>query len=283
MSAAALTLVLLSGFVHAIWNVFAKRSGHKAVFLWWCQWAAIAVFLPFALRELSTLQPVSPTGWLLAAASVALHGVYVLLLAKTYTAGDLSQAYPIMRGTSPLLVPLLGVLLLQERLPWTGWCGVALIVGGIALTGDWRALFLGRRSAANRTLPLALAVGVMIAGYTVVDKIALAHLPAITLNSFSNVGNLLALSTIALRSGAMAKEWRLHWRTIVLGGLLAPGGYVLFLKALELAPVSHLAPMREIGTVFGALLGIFWLKESRGASRIAASAFITAGIVLLAW
>lgn len=283
MSAAALALVLLSGFVHAVWNVFAKRSGNKAVFLWWCQWAAIAVFFPFAMRELATLEPVSPQGWLLAAASMALHGVYVLLLAKTYTAGDLSQAYPIMRGTSPLLVPLLGVALLQERLPWTGWCGVALIVGGILLTGDWRAIKGAPRKAANRTLPLAMAVGVMIAGYTVVDKLALGHLPAVTLNWASNVGNLLALSAIALRSGVMAKEWRLNWPTIVLGGLLAPGGYVLFLKALELAPVSHLAPMREIGTVFGALLGIFWLKEKRGPSRIAASALITCGIVLLAW
>ncbi|MBO9599301.1 MAG: EamA family transporter, partial [Cohnella sp.] len=63
---------------------------------------------------------------------------------------------------------------------------------------------------------------------------------------------------------------------------LSPGGYILFLKALETLPVSQLAPMREIGTVFGTLMGIFMLREPQGKRRLWASVLITAGIVLLA-
>jgi uncharacterized membrane protein len=52
--------------------------------------------------------------------------------------------------------------------------------------------------------------------------------------------------------------------------------------ALEIMPVSQLAPMREIGTVFGTILGIFLLKEPQGLSRISAAVLITLGIILLA-
>jgi drug/metabolite transporter (DMT)-like permease len=128
----------------------------------------------------------------------------------------------------------------------------------------------------------AIAVGIMITGYTLIDNVALPYIPPFTLNEFSNFGNFLALSWIALHSGAIRSEWRMNWRTIILGGALAPGGYILFLKALELMPVSQLAPMREIGTVFGTLFGIFLLKEPQGRSRIIASIFITAGIIILA-
>ncbi|QGQ95469.1 LuxR family transcriptional regulator [Paenibacillus psychroresistens] len=205
-----------------------------------------------------------------------LHGVYVLLLAKVYTLGDLSQAYPIMRGISPLLVPIFAVLILNEHLKFIGWVGIVSIVFGILLIGGLK------RKALNQTMVYAIAVGVMITGYTLVDKYALHYVSAITLNEFSNVGNLLVLSWVALRSGAIRKEWQVNWPTIILGGALAPAGYILFLKALELMPVSQLAPMREIGTVFGTIFGVFLLKEPQGKSRIIASIFITAGIIVLA-
>jgi uncharacterized membrane protein len=47
-------------------------------------------------------------------------------------------------------------------------------------------------------------------------------------------------------------------------------------------PVAQIAPMREIGIVFGTLLGIFLLREAQGVRRIGASAMIVLGIILLA-
>jgi drug/metabolite transporter (DMT)-like permease len=278
----AIALVVLSGLVHSIWNLFTKKSLDKVAFLWFCQWVAILVFLPMTVYELTSadVSRVSPSGWGLVAASLALHGTYVLLLAKAYTLGDLSQAYPIMRGTSPLLVPLIGVLVLGERVGGIGWAGIVLIVVGIFFINGFR--FKGAGRASNKTTLTAIAVGVMIAGYTVVDKMTLAHVPPVTLNEAGNLGNAAALSWLAIRSGALGREWRTNWRTIVLGGVLAPGGYILFLLALRLLPVAQLAPMREIGTVFGTLFGVFLLKEQQGGSRMTASVLITVGIVLLA-
>jgi uncharacterized membrane protein len=112
--------------------------------------------------------------------------------------------------------------------------------------------------------------------------VTLEYLPPFTLNQASNLGNLIALTWLALKSHGMKQEWRINWKTIVLGGILAPGGYILFSFALENMPVSQLAPMREIGTVFATLLGILFLKESQGKNRVIASVLITLGIFLIA-
>ncbi|RKN84012.1 DMT family transporter [Paenibacillus ginsengarvi] len=274
----AMLLVLGSGFIHSVWNLYTKRSRNKNVFLWYCQLIAVFAFLPWTILELDAVRWTGSAAALLAA-SMVLHGLYVLLLAAVYSIGDLSQVYPIMRGTSPLLVPLLGVFVLGETLSSIGWAGVALIVLGIVLVSDIRP---GRSGGSSSRAPLlALAVGVCIAGYIIVDKKALEYIPAIVLNEASNIGNLLALSTVALRSGDMRAEWSANRNVIVLGGILAPAGYLLFLFALTLAPVALLAPMREIGTVFGAVLGVWVLRESQGRRRIWTSLLITAGVIVL--
>jgi uncharacterized membrane protein len=241
----------------------------------------VIAFLPFAAAEDSHLSVVALTGWLILAGSMGLHGGYVLLLARAYTGGDLSQVYPIMRGINPLLVPIIGMVALGERLGFVAWIGVAGIVAGIILTGDFTVKSFGR-SLANPSILLALTVGGMISGYTVVDKVALSYFPPFTLNLATNLGNLFSLSFVVWNSGSLIREWKVNWTTILLGGVLAPGGYLLFLHAMEHMPVSRIAPMREIGTVFGTLLGIFILHERQGRRRIAASIIITIGIILLA-
>lgn len=278
MTLAAVVLVILSGLIHSVWNLFAKQSINKNVFLWCCQLAAILIFLPMSVIELRTIDTVPLVGYLLLLASMILHGIYIFLLAKTYTIGDLSQVYPIMRGTSPLFVPIIGVLMLGENLSIQGWIGIIMIVIGIFLTGD-----INTKWRFNKPILLAIMVGLIITSYTVVDKITLNYIPAFTLNEATNIGNLIALTFLTMRSQGIRTEWRVNWKTIILGGILAPGGYLLFLKALELQPVSQIAPMREIGTVFGTIFGVFLLNESQGRNRIIASIIITAGIIMLAY
>ena len=95
------------------------------------------------------------------------------------------------------------------------------------------------------------------------------------------MGILLVLSFLLLGKSQLGEEWRLNKKTIAVSGFIAPGGYLLFLFALTLAPVSALAPMREIGTAIGAMLGIWLLKEKGGSRRITAAAFITIGVIII--
>lgn len=274
----AILLVLGSGFLHSVWNLYTKKSLNKNVFLWFCQLVAILVFLPWTIIEWD-ISRLNGTGLLIILASVFLHGLYVVLLAATYSIGDLSQVYPIMRGTSPLLVPLLGWALLHEKLTFIGWLGVVSIVLGIALVSEIK---LKRNELSSSKAPiLALAVGICIACYIVVDKIALHYVSAVVLNEATNIGNLLVLSWATFHSGAIRNELKANWKIMLLGGIIAPGGYLLFLFALSLAPVAQLAPMREIGTVFGTIMGIFILREKQGTRRILTSLFITVGVIII--
>lgn len=128
---------------------------------------------------------------------------------------------------------------------------------------------------------LALGVGISIASYIVVDKIALNYVSPIVLNQATNIGNLLILSWATFNSGVIRSELKVNWKIMLLGGVIAPGGYLLFLYALSLAPVTQLAPMREIGTVFGTVMGIFILREKQGTRRILTSILITVGVIIL--
>lgn len=276
----AFLLVIFSGLLHAVWNVLAKRSDNPAVFLWWFQWIAVLVFLPWAVASVSS-HPIPLLGWLLLAATVMLHGGYVLLLSQSYRYGDLSQVYPLMRGMGPLLVPLMGVSFLGEHLTRLGWSGVIGIVAGISLLGRWHWRGIRPSSGLSRTSVLAVCVGLSITAYTVMDKVTLRYLPAVSLNDATNLGNLLALSWWALRSGAIRTEWMQRWPSIVLAGVMSSGAYWLFLMALRMAPVAQMAPLRAIGTVFATVLGITVLKESQGGRRLAAAGLITAGVLLL--
>ncbi|WP_307206496.1 DMT family transporter [Paenibacillus harenae] len=273
--------MLCSGFLHSIWNLYTKKSMNKKVFLWYCQLVAVIALLPWAIIEWDNAS-INATGWWIILASTVLHGLYTLLLAAAYSAGDLSQVYPIMRGTSPLLVPLIGVTMLDESLSIYGWLGVATIVAGILSLSDIKLLRRREIATGSWKAPLlALAVGVCIASYIVVDKMALAYAPPVLLNEITTIGNLIALTWGALASGGMKQELVKNGRTMLVSGIIAPGGYLLFLFALSLGPVAQLAPMREIGTVFGSVMGIMILREKQGARRIASSLLITAGVITL--
>jgi drug/metabolite transporter (DMT)-like permease len=274
----AFLLVVASGFLHSVWNLFAKRSLNKKVFLWFCQLFAFFAFLPWVV-VVSDGNEMRGPALLVIMASMCLHGIYMNLLAATYSVGDLSQVYPIMRGTSPLLVPLIGVSLLGEQLSVTGWAGVVAIVLGMALLSDIK---LKRDATSSYKAPLlALAVGICIAGYIVVDKIAVGYVSPVIVTVASCVGGMLGLSWSTFRSGEMRNELGVNWKYMLFGGFMLPGGYLLFLYALSLAPVAQLAPMREIGTVFGAIMGIIILREKQGARRILSSLMITGGVIVL--
>lgn len=274
----AILLVLGSGFLHSVWNLYTKKSVNKNVFLWFCQLVAIIVFLPWTILEWDNTQ-FTGTGLIVIVASMLLHGLYVVLLAFTYSVGDFSQVYPIMRGTSPILVPLLGVTLLHEKLSFIGWLCVISIGLGIALLINIK--FQRIELSSFKAPLLALGVGISIASYIVVDKIALNYVSPVVLNQATNIGNLLILSWATINSGVIRSELKVNWKIMWLGGVIAPGGYLLFLYALSLAPVTQLAPMREIGTVFGTAMGIFILREKQGTRRIFTSILITVGVIIL--
>lgn len=277
----AFVLVVCSGLMNAVWNLFTKRSLNKIVFLWSIHLIALLLYMPSFLLELMN-RTILATGIMLIIVSMVFQGLYFLLLAKAYSIGDLSQVYPVMRGTGAMLVPMISVLFLDEKLHWIGWAGLAVLVLGIVSMSDWR--MPGRadgRSTSKAPLALAFGIGLCITGYTLTDKLTLEHISPLALIQVSHIGYMLTLTWGAVRSGQLRREWETNWKTILLGAILAPGGYLLFLFAMDLGQVAQLAPIREVGIVFGTLFGIFLLKEKQGTRRIVSAALIVIGVVLI--
>ncbi|MGO4530550.1 EamA family transporter [Paenibacillus sp. 2TAF8] len=277
-----LILVLASGMAHAVWSMFTKRSLNKSVFLWSIMMIPTVLLLPVLVMELSR-ESLPISAYALLIVSMGLQALYSWLLSQTYELGDLSQIYPIMRGTSTLLVPLIGVAFLGEKLSGYGWIGIAcMIVGFTALSGvGSRKGRAGSGMQGAKPVLMALCVGLCTTSYVFVDKLNLQHISPLALLEVTNIGFVAGLTPALLASGGLRQEWRVNRSTILLGALLNPGSYLLFLFALEQAPMARLGPLREVGTVFAAFLGIWLLKEQQGMKRILCSIVIFGGILLI--
>ncbi|MFC3750076.1 EamA family transporter [Paenibacillus sp. GCM10012306] len=276
-------LVIASGMAHAIWSLFTKKSRSKSVFLWSIMMVSTLLLLPVLIIELWR-NPLSASAYGLLLLSVVLQGLYAWLLSRTYELGDLSQIYPIMRGTSTLLVPIIGILVLGESLSPVGWAGILCMLAGFIVLGSSG----GVRNHPGATVLtqakpvlMALSVGLCTTCYVFVDKLNLQHLSPLALLEVTNIGFVLGLTPAVLASPRIRAEWQANRNTLLLGAILNPGSYLLFLFAMQQAPIAHISPLREIGTVFAALLGIMLLKEQQGLKRIASSVVIFCGIVLL--
>ena len=65
-------------------------------------------------------------------------------------------------------------------------------------------------------------------------------------------------------------------------GLLSPLAYTLALLALQRAPLSYVAPVREISMLLGALIGARLLGESLTPSRLGGVLMLLGGVVGIA-
>jgi drug/metabolite transporter (DMT)-like permease len=286
VDALALGLVLLAAFTHASWNLLAKQAQDKLAFLWCALLVSSIVFLPLGLW-LALSRPVSMLGWSIVVVTCVLETAYFWALSQAYRFGDLSLVYPVARGVGPLLVPLLGVIVLGERLAWLAVVGIALIVLGVVVSHLPSLSRSGLRTLAGaltqRGTRYALLTGVCIAAYSIVDKVGVSLVPPLLYAYCVHIGSALGLAAIVLgrNRSAIFTEWQRNRGNVAVVGILSPLTYVLVLSAMTFTPVSLVAPAREISVVIGALLGAVVLHESYGQERLLGSAFIAAGLVLL--
>lgn len=287
MSTVAFALVITSAFAHAGWNFLLKRSEHKTAFLWSAGGVAVAVMVAPAIVFAFIDEP----GWegvAFGAGSGVIHGVYGLSLSRGYQLGELSSVYPVSRGMGPALVPFFAVILFDEHVSLMAGAGIGIIVVGIYATHIdqrlWRDISHPLRALTGPATRTAFLTGTLIACYSLWDKAALDYLSPVTLNGFSMAGHFLVLTPFvaALGTTGMRNEWRLRGRSIVAAGLLVPLAYTLVLAALTTSQVSYIAPVREVGIVIGAFLGVVFLGEGYGITRVLGSALIVAGVIGLA-
>lgn len=288
MSASALALVLAGAICHAIWNIVAKKAGGGTAFVWLFGLVSVVAALPVTAWAWSVRpQAFDTLMWSAALGSALIHVVYSLVLQKGYRESDFAVVYPVARGSGPMLSVLAAIAVLGEHPSPLGWLAVAAILCGVFISAG--AADLGRgTSARKRHLGViwGLATGACIAAYTVLDGWAIKSLgmAPILFYAAGLFFRTLALAPFALRRpDVLRRQWQEQRRAIIIVGLLSPTAYTLVLLAVQMAPLSYVAPVREISMLIGTFIGASLLKESVKPSQVVGAAVMLLGVTGLVW
>jgi uncharacterized membrane protein len=290
----ALACVLVSAVMHATWNILLKTAGDPLRTATAGMITAFVVLLPVvAVGWLVLGQPAIPAqalaiGLLSGLAEVA----YFVFLAAAYRRGDLSIVSPLARGSAPLLIVAIGIVVLGERLSAGAAAGVALLlVGLLTVQRPWR-LLRGAHAADRGAAGFAVLTGLMIATYTSLDRVGsqliAPWLYAAILWGVSALGlGLVDLARPRVAGGRFAAGQRsLDPRRAVVGGLLTLAAYLLILFALSRAEVAIVGPLREAAVLITSAYGILRLHEAvtrrEIGLRLAGSGMVLLGAAVLA-
>jgi drug/metabolite transporter (DMT)-like permease len=281
MPVLAIALLLTSAFLHALWNLFLKRSQEKYIAMGWQ--VIISGVLALFLLLFTGLPPRSM--WLFALISMGLEAVYFILLSNAYSDHDFSLVYPIARGTAPAFLMLWSVLFLKEQVSLSGIIGVSLIVCGMVIIGA-TSLIQSRGSRLHlKGVAIALLVALIISLYTLIDGTAVKNGPALpyALTMFIFVPVLTTTYNIR-RFGwqPFLAAWKGPRIPLILAAVLGVVAYLLALIAYSFAPLSYSGAIREVSVVIGSFFGWLFLEEPMGGTRVVGSTVIFAGILVIA-
>jgi drug/metabolite transporter (DMT)-like permease len=284
MPVLALIAVLLAAATHSTWNLFAKKAAGSRHFVLLYSVGSIALYLPILAWIMVNEPPhLGAIECLALTATAVLHTGYSLVLQAGYRASDLSLVYPIARGSGPLLSFVGATVLLGERPTLLAALGLVLIVAGILLVAG---LTREPHRAPKAGIFFGLLTGLFIAGYTVNDGWAVKSLALspFVIDFSGNLLRVVALAPLALRDvRGVVREARVYALPVAVVGVLGPLGYILVLFAMRIAPISHVAPARELSTLVGTYFGSRLLREKAVPARLAGAVCIVVGVVSLAF
>lgn len=290
MSLQAFALIIFAGVIHAAWNIAAKKAGGDSRFAFFTSFLLILFWAPLAWWVGHDVVPHwGWQAWVLVAVSGVLHLAYYVILLRGYRKADLTVVYPLARGSGPLISSLFAIVVLGEEISKLGMLGVIGVVLGVFLIAGGPSLFQQRndpvaRQRLHQGLLYGVMTGVFIAGYTVVDGYGVKAmlLSPILIDYFGSVLRVILLSPVIVRNVQEAKAlWLQQWRWALMVAVVSPIAYVLVLFAMQDAPISHVAPAREVSMLFAALIGGHLLREGDRWVRIGGAILIALGVTAL--
>ena len=269
--------VIFAALLHAVWNALVKGGADKYLNMT----AVVLGHLPLAIVLMFLVPAPAPESWPYVFAGAALHFGYQLFLLHAYRNGDLTQVYPIARGSAPLIVAAISVLLLGVHLQSIEIFAVLIIGAGII------SMSLVRRETGLRNTKaalLALITGCFIASYSLVDGTGarlsgsafgfyawIAILEAVVFGIFMGVtrpATLMAAPTRAIK-------------VFIVGGSASFGAYAIVIWAFTQAPIALVSAMRETSIVFALFIGVFFLKEKLDLAKVLSTMVTLFGAALL--
>jgi drug/metabolite transporter (DMT)-like permease len=269
-------LTLSAAVFHAIWNALLRSGGDRLWSVTVMSFVTTAAAVPAALLLPAPL----PACWSYLAISAVLQVAYGIFLAYAYRHGELSQIYPVIRGSVPLLVTLGGFLLASQRLSGPGLLGIFMVSAGIA------SLALGKDRVGTRGLVLALATALFVACYVVADGIGVrlaGNAQSYTAWIFLMYGVLLPPASLWLRRGPSISVWQGETAKAMAGGVLSIVSYGAMVAALSLGKLGPVSALRETSVIFSMLMGRLLLGEPLTRRRIVTCTVVAFGAACIGY
>lgn len=277
MSLTVFFAVLLAAVLHAVWNGMVKGGADKHL-------SMVAVMLghvPFSLAVLLFVPLPAFSSWPWLLGSLACHMGYQLFLIKSYRLGDLTQVYPLARGSAPLIVALISVMVLGVTLLPIEQLAIVVIGLGILSLALVRGQDGLRNSKATQS---ALITGCFIAGYSLIDGLGAREAgTALGFIAIMMIGNAICFALYtAWRSPTILRDLPKHGLKIgVIGGGASFVAYALVVWSFTQAPIALVTALRETSIIFALLIGVFALKEKLNLIKVFSTMMTLAGMVLL--
>jgi len=224
--------------------------------------------------------------WVIFAGAFVIHVAYKLLQAMAYTRGAYTVVYPVVRGTGPLFAVIGAYLIFGETFTLVQWLGVGVLLCGIFGLAVYNFVFLEtERDTLGMALILALMTGGFVALYTTYDAYGIRA----TADPFTFLAWFFMIDGVFMPFVALRHYQRLEHKPEltplmvrgVIGGLVAFASFGAIMLATRLDKVGEAAVLRETSTVFAAIIGWVFLKETVGPRRIALMAMIALGAVIV--
>jgi drug/metabolite transporter (DMT)-like permease len=270
--------VLLAALLHASWNAMLHGNRDRFLSMTWMSIAIAAIstlvvlFVPWPARA----------AWPYIGASGLVHIVYNVTLVRSYRRNDLAQAYPVARGSSPLLVTLGAALFAHEAIGPLHALGIAMISGGII------AIALQGQHVSRAGVLAALTTGVTIAVYTVIDGIGvrLSGGQALAYTAWMFMFYWLMPALFVAVRGLTAlwepvREAPLSVGSSLIGGVVSIAAYGIVIWALQSGAMGAVSALRETSVVFAVLIGRVFLRETVSAKCWLACMIVAAGAICL--
>ena len=270
--------VLFAAVLHASWNAMLHGNDDRFLSM---TWMSIAIAAVSTVVILFTPWP-AEAAWPYIITSGLVHIVYNVTLVRSYRRNDLAQAYPIARGSSPLLVTLGAALFAHEAI------GPLHLLGIVMISGGFIAIALQGSHVSRAGVLAALTTGVTIAVYTVIDGIgvrlsggqAIAYTAWMFLFYWLMPALFVAMRGLAalwspVRSAPTAVG------SSLVGGLVSILAYGIVIWALQSGAMGAVSALRETSVVFAVLIGRVFLRETVSGKRWLACMIVAGGAVCL--
>lgn len=277
MTTLVFVAVIAAALMHAVWNALAKSGTDKHLSMT----AVVLGHAPIALITLPFVPFPEPASWPYMAAGVALHIGYQLFLLTAYRLGDLTQVYPIARGTAPLLVAGVSTIFLGVKLQPLEILAVLTIGIGILSLGLVRNTHGIRNVKASA---IAFMTGCFIASYSLIDGTG-ARLSGTVLGYYGwlTVGNvvLFAAYIAFTKPGLISTIPTKARQTFIVGGSASYIAYAIVTWAFTQAPIALVTALRETSIIFALIIGVWFLNEKLDLAKVFSTFVTLLGAALL--